>query len=95
MHLEVLAQRRFGVHLHREHTRIHLARLEADGRMLEQRREIALGVDLDQQHALAALSREEGGRRGDSALADAALPGEEEQPAVEQIGRRAHRLAGS
>ena len=97
LHLEVLAQRRLGVHLHREDAGVHLAGLEADRRVLEQRGEVALGVDLDEQDALAVLGREQRGRRGDGALADAALAGEEEQAAVEQIGRagaaRARRRA--
>ena len=86
LHLEVLAQRRLGVHLHREHARVHLARLEADRRVLEQVGEVVLGVDLDEQDLLALVGGEECGGRGDGALADTALAREEEQPAVEQAG---------
>ena len=73
LHLEVLAQRRLGVHLHREDAGMHLAGLEADRGVLEQRGEVVLGVDLDQEDPLAVLGREQRGRRGDGALADATL----------------------
>ncbi len=71
---------------------MHLTGLEADRGVLEQRGQVVLGVDLDQQDALALLGREQRGRRGDGALADTALAGEEQQPAVEQCGRRAHHV---
>ena len=95
LHLEVLAQRRLGVHLHREHARMYLARLEADRCVLEQRGQVALGVDFDEQHPLAALGGEQRSRRSDRALADPALPGEEQEPPVEQAGRGAHRRGAS
>ena len=86
LHLEVLTQRRLGVHLHREHARVHLAGFEPHRRVLEEVGEVVLGVDLDEQDLLALVGGEECGGRGDGALADAALAGEEEQPAVEQAG---------
>ena len=61
------------------------------GRMLEQRGEVVLGVDLDEQDPLAPLGGEQRRRRGHRALPDPALPGEEEQPAIEQGRRGAHR----
>ena len=64
-----------------------LARLEADRPLLELRGDVALGVDLDEQDPLADARREQRGRGGDRALADAALAREEEQAPVEQIGR--------
>ena len=94
LHPEVLPQRRLGAHLHRRDARVDLTWLEADRRMLEERGQVALAVDLDEQHPLAALGRQECRRRGDGALPDAALAGEEQQAAVEQAGRRAHRRPG-
>ena len=76
--LQVLLQRRLGVHRHREDPGIDLARLEADRALLELRGDVALGVDLDEQDALADVRREQRGRGGDRALADAALAREEE-----------------
>src|SRR5439155_26670697 len=84
---EVLAQRRFGPHLHHEDAGMYLARFEANGRVFEQRGQVALGLDLHEQDALAAFGGEQRRRRGDGALADAAFAGEEQQPAVEEIRR--------
>ena len=50
----------------------------------------ALGVHLADQRALAAAGAEVGERGRDRRLADAALAGDEQQPAVEQRGQR-HR----
>ena len=66
---------------------MHLRRLEPDGPLFELRGDVALGVDLDEEDALADVRREQRGRGGDGALADAALPREEQQASVEQIGR--------
>ena len=92
--LEVLAQRRLGVQLHREHTRVHLHRVEADRLVLEQVGEVALGVDLDEEDLLALLGRDHRGGRGDRALADAALAGDEEQAPVEEVDHAACRGVG-
>ena len=61
--------------------------LNPTGRVLELRGDVALGVDLDEQDALADVRREQRGGRGHRALADAALAREEQQAAVEQLGR--------
>ena len=74
---------------------MHLDRLEPDRLVLEQRRQVALGVDLDEQHALAVLGGQQRDRGGDGALADPALAREEEQAMVEEVralpGPRASR----
>ena len=90
---QVLAQRRFGVHRHREHAGIDLARREPDRLLLELRGHVALGVDLDEQDALARARREQRGGRGHRALADAALAREEQAAPIEEVGpgsRRTH-----
>ena len=79
--LEVLAQRRLGVHRHGEDAGRDLALGEPGRRGLEERREVALGVDLAGQHPLPALGGQLGQRGGDRRLADAALAGDEDQPA--------------
>ena len=84
---QVLLQRRLGVHRHREDAGVDLARREPDRRVLELRGDVALGVDLDEQDALADARREQRGRGGHRALADAALAREEEAAPVEQVGR--------
>ena len=65
------------------------AGLNPTARLLELRGDVALGVDLDEQHALADARGEQRGRRGHRALADAALAREEQAAPVEQVGRRA------
>ncbi len=60
---------------------------EPDGRVLELRGDVALGVDLDEQDPLADARREERGGRGHRALAHAAFPREEEELSIEQLGR--------
>src|SRR5690606_32852793 len=50
-------------------------------------REVALGVDLAHEGALALVRGEEGERGRDRALADAALARDEEQLAIEQVRR--------
>ena len=93
---QVLAQRILGAHLHREDARVDLTRFEPDRGLFEQRGEVAFGVDLDEQHAAAPLGREQRDRRGDRALADPALAGEEEELAVQEARaerRRGHRVS--
>ena len=64
---------------------IDLARREADGLLLELRGDVALGVDLDEQHALPVARGEQRGGRGHRALADTALAREEQAAAIEQV----------
>src|SRR5205823_5623372 len=71
-------------------TRVHLARLEADRRLLEVAGDGALVVGLDDEHALALFGREQRRRRGHRALADPALPGEEQQAPRQEVGRGSH-----
>jgi hypothetical protein len=70
--------------LHRVDAGMDLTGLETDRSVLEEGSEVVLGVDLDEEDTLPLLSGEQCGRRGDRALADAALPGEEEQSTIEQ-----------
>ena len=85
--LEVLAQRRLRVHRHGPDPGRDLPRREVGGRRLEERRHVALGVDLADQDSLAVLGRQLGQARGDRRLAHAALAGDEHQPQIEQVGR--------
>ena len=64
----------------------HLALLERGAPDLEEVGQVALGVDLADERALAVLRGEQRERRGDGRLADAALAGDEEQLAIEQVG---------
>src|SRR5262249_9488039 len=76
-----------GAHRHRADTRVHLARLEADGRLLEVTGNRAFGVGLDDEHALTAVGGKERRGCGDRALADPALAGEEQQAPPQEVGR--------
>src|SRR6185436_212481 len=71
---------------HGSDTGVDLAGLEPDRALLELRRYVALGIDLDEQHALADARGEHGGRRGHRALADAALSREEQAAPIEKVG---------
>ena len=90
---QVLLERLLGVHRHGEEARRDLALGSNDGGAdLEEVGQVALGVDLADEGALALLGGQQGQRRGDRRLADAALAGDEEQPAVEQVdGQRIRR----
>ncbi len=92
--LEVLLQRRFGVHRHGEDAGMHFARREPDRPLLELCGDVALRVDLDQQDTLADVRREQRRRGGNRALADATLACEEEETPVEQIGCGPYHHAG-
>ena len=88
---QVLAQRVLGVHRHREQVGVDLARLERQRRGVERGGERALGVHLAHQRALAGAGAEVGERGGDRRLADAALAGDEQQAAIEQIAGHGER----
>ena len=85
---QVLLERLLGVHRHGEEARGHLALLERGGADLEEVGQVALGVDLADERALAVLRREEGERRRDGGLADAPFAGDEEEAAIEEVGDR-------
>ena len=78
-----------------QHPGVDLDAGETDRGVLEQRGQVALGVDLDEQDAPAVLGQEERRRGGDRALADPALAGEEQQSALEEARaeRRRHRVS--
>ena len=88
---QVLLERRLGVHRHGPQAGRDLPLGEARRPGLERPGQVALGVHLAQQRALAAeaASAPSG---GDRRLADTALAGDEQEPAVEQadgmVGRR-------
>ena len=82
---QVLLERLLGVHRHGEEAGRHLALLERRGTDLEEVGQVALGVDLADEGALAVLRSEERERRRDGGLADASLAGDEEELAVEQV----------
>ena len=84
---QVLAQRVLGVHRHREQTRLDLDRLETPGRPVSNAAPSdALGVHLAHQHPLARGRAAIDGERGSHGrLADATLPGDEQQPTIEQV----------
>ena len=82
----VLVERALGVHRHRRQAGLHLPRVVADRPALVEVGEVALGVDLAHQGALAALRPEQGEAGGDGRLADPSLAGDEDQPAVEEVG---------
>ena len=48
-------------------------------------RQVALGIALADQRALAELRPEERERSGNGRLTDATFPGDEQEPAVEQV----------
>ena len=89
---QVLLQRLLGVHRHGEEVGLDLAGLEGGGPGLEEVGQVALGVDLADQGALALLRGQQGERRRDGRLADTALAGDEDQLAVEQIDGRGRRI---
>ncbi len=81
---QVLAQRVFGVHRHREEVRRDLGRLELEFADVEGVGERALGVHLADQRAATVSCGDVGDRGGDGGLADAALAGDPEQVEIEQ-----------
>ena len=92
---QVLLERLLGVHRHGEEVRRHLPGLEAGGRDLEEVGEVALGVDLADERALAVLRR----RAGASAAATVVLPTPplpvtNTQPAVEELDAGHAVIAG-
>ena len=89
LELQVLLERLLGVHGHAEQVRPELTGVEGQRPGLERAGQVALGVDLARQRALALLGREQGQRGGDAGLADPALAGHEQQPPVEQLDVRA------
>ena len=90
--LEVLAQRRLGVHGHEREAVGHPLWHELRRRHLECRREVALGVDLAAEDRAALVGQHLGQARGDGGLADAALAGDEDQVPLDER-RGAHRRA--
>jgi hypothetical protein len=88
---EVLLERRLGVHRHGPEPGRDLALAELGGGGLEGAGQVSLGVDLAQQRALPPRGRQRSQGRGDRRLADTALAGDEQQPAVEQVGGRVGR----
>jgi hypothetical protein len=64
---------------------MHLHRIEADRLVLEHRREVPLRIDVDDQDPTPVLRGQERDRGRDAALADTALPRDEEQPACEEV----------
>ncbi len=69
--------------------------VEPDRGRLEEVGQVALGVDLADQRALAAAGRQPGQGGGDGGLADATLTGDEDQFAFEQVDQAARRLPDS
>ena len=67
---------------------------KAVGPDLEDVGEVALGVDLDEQRALAPAGGEQAEGGGDAGLADPALARDEQQPAIEQLEVAAHEAGG-
>ena len=88
--LQVLLQRRLGVHRHREDAGIApRAGVKPTGRCSNCAGMSPLASTSTSSTRLPMLGREQRGRRGHRALADAALAREEEAAPVEQVGRRA------
>src|SRR5439155_18970322 len=89
---EVLLQRLLGVHRHGEEARLDLLGLVARGPGLEKVAEVALGVDLADERALAVLRGEQTERGCDRALADAALAADKQQPPIEETDAHAQTV---
>ena len=85
---EVLLQRLLGVHRHRPEVGLQLTGLEAGVAGLVEVGQVALGVDLADEGALALLGRQHAEPGRDGRLADATLAGDEDELAVEQIDHR-------
>jgi hypothetical protein len=77
-----------GVDRQREQAGTELALLVADRFVAEDRRQPVAFADLDQHRPSPAPGGREAERRGDRALADAALAGDEHEPLVGQVGHR-------
>ncbi len=81
---EVLLERLLGLHRHREEVGGNLPGFEGDGPGLEERGQVALGVDLAHQSPLAAPGSQHPQARRHRRLADATLAGDEEETPIEQ-----------
>jgi hypothetical protein len=81
---QVLLERLLGVHRHRPQARLELPGREGGLPRLVEVGQVALGVDLAHEGALALLGGEQGQGCRDGGLADAALPRDEEELAVEE-----------
>ncbi len=87
LELQVLAEGRLGVHGHREQPGQDLLLLEPGGGRLVVPGDVPFGVDLADEHPLAAERGEERDGRGHRGLADPALAGHEDQLQVEERRR--------
>jgi len=85
---QVLLQGGLGVHGHGPQGREDHLGPEAHRAALEEGGDVAPPVGRHEQHLPPLLGGEEGHGGRDGALADPALPGEEEEPAPEEIRRR-------
>ncbi len=92
LQVEVLPQRRLGVHGHHPQVRRHPVGLERRARRLIEVGQVALGIDLAGQGLLAMGGAQQGQRRRCGALAHSPFAGDEEQPAIEEI--RISQLTG-
>jgi hypothetical protein len=92
--LEVLAQRRLGVHGHGPDVGCHLARREVGRAGLEEGGQVTLGVHLAGEHALAVLGGQAGQGGGHGGLAHATLAGDEDQFELQQVRRVRHGHRG-
>ena len=86
---QVLLERRLGVHGHGRQPGEDDLGPEPDRALLEEGGDVTPAVGRDEQHPLALLGGEQSHGGRDGALADPALSGEEQQPAAEQVRRRA------
>jgi hypothetical protein len=89
---QVLLQRLLGVHGHGPEAGLDLAGIERGRPGLVEVGQVALGVDLAHERALAARRGEQPEAGRDGGLADAPLAGDEQQPSVEEVGHQ--RTAG-